>query len=129
MASGWRSCAIVAALLVGACDGGGMSTADVQEAAKDRVRSELGLTREAALFTETFVGEPLDGSTTLCGTISGKKADGTVITPRRFIAATDPARWVKFEPVTASTLSSHQNKFVEWVGTCLPGREEAGPLG
>jgi hypothetical protein len=119
----------LAVLLASSCDGGGLSTADVQEGAKSRVRAELGLSEEAALFTETFVGEPLDGDITICGRVSGTRSDGTVITPRRFIAAADPGRWVKFEPVTDSTLSSHQNKFVEWVGTCLPRQEDVGMLG
>lgn len=123
-------CALAAAMVLPSCgDGGSLTPAEVQEAAKERVRAELGLSKEAALFAETFVGEPLKNSATLCGTVSGRKADGTVVTPRRFIAATDPDHWVLFEPVTDSVLSSHQNKFVEWVGTCIPRQEDTGMLG
>ena len=127
---GVRLCAIAAAMIIASCGGDAdLTPAEVQEAAQERVRAELGLSKEAALFTETFVGKPLRDSATLCGTVSGTKADGTVITPRRFIAATDPDRWVLFEPVTSSTLSSHQDKFVEWIGTCIPRQKDTGFLG
>ncbi|MDT9600138.1 hypothetical protein [Sphingosinicella rhizophila] len=105
-------------ILMGSCKENGLSTAEIQEEAKERVREQLGLTEEAALFTEMFVGKPLDGDTIVCGRVGGRRADGTVIVPRRFIAATDPGRWVKFEPVTDSTLPSRPQKFVEWYGTC-----------
>ena len=113
----------LAALMLAACDQGGLTSADVQNAAKERVREALGLAPEAVLFTQTFVGEPVDGDTVVCGTVEGKTADGRVVTPRRFIAAADPARWVKFEPVTNSTLPSQPQKFVEWYGTCEPRSE------
>lgn len=113
--------AAAATLILGGCgDEGGMSTADVQSAAKERVRAELGLTTESVLFTETFVGQPVDGDITICGTVEGRTSDGRAVTARRFIAAADPARWVKFEPVTNSALPSQPRKFVEWYGTCEP---------
>jgi hypothetical protein len=34
-------------------------------------------------------GEPVNGDTTLCGTVSEMRADGTAVTARRFIAATE----------------------------------------
>lgn len=114
----------MAAAMLGGCDsGGGLSTADVQTAAKERVREQLGLTQESALFTETFVGQPVDSDTVICGTAGGQTADGSMITPRRFIAAADPGRWVKFEPVTNSALPSQPRKFAEWHGTCEPRQE------
>lgn len=117
------------AVLAGCGDNEGLSPADAQAAAQERVREELGLSPQAALFTNVFVGQPVDGDTVLCGTVEGRKADGTTITPRRFIAATDPERWIKFEPVTDTILSSHQDKFVEWIGTCVPRQEDTGFLG
>lgn len=118
------SAAFLAAAMLAGCDsGGGLSTADVQTAAKERVREQLGLTQESTLFTETFVGQPVDGDTVICGTVGGKTEDGATITPRRFIAATEPGRWVKFEPVTNSALPSQPRKFVEWYGTCEPRQE------
>lgn len=120
MSGKWTFIAAAAAVALSACDSGGLSTADVQEAAKERVRENLGLTADSALFTETFVGQPVGGDTVICGTVSGKAADGSVIVPRRFIAAADPGRWVKFEPVTNSALPSQPRKFVEWYGTCEP---------
>jgi hypothetical protein len=117
--------AVLAGLLAGAgcSQGDGMSTADIQAAAKERVRQSLGLEEGSALFTNLFVGEPVDGDTVLCGTVRGRRADGSTITPRRFIAATDPARWVKFEPATGIDIPSRPDKFIEWHTTCA-GKEE-----
>lgn len=110
-------------MLAGCGDEGGLTTADVQSAAKERVREELGLTPQSVLFTETFVGQPIDDDVVICGTVEGKTADGRTITPRRFIAAADPARWVKFEPVTNPAIPSQPQMFVEWPGTCEPRRD------
>lgn len=110
--------ALLIPLLLTACDGGGLSTAEMREAAEERVRQSLGLTEESALFTDVFVGEPVDGDTVLCGTVEGRTAEGAAIAPRRFIAATDPARWVTFEPVDGAILPSQPDKFAEWHTTC-----------
>lgn len=112
---------LLAALALAApgCDRGGLSTADLQEAAKERVRQSLDLTEDSALFTDIFVAEPVDGDTVLCGTVEGTRANGTHIAPRRFIAATDPARWIKFDPADGSVLPSQPDKFLEWHTTCL----------
>lgn len=119
MATLSRLTAAALTLALAACgESGGLSTADVREAAQERVRAELGLTEDAATFTNLFVGEPVDGDTVVCGTVEGRRADGTVITPRRFIAAADPARWIKFEPATGLDLPSQPDKFIEWHTTC-----------
>ena len=111
--------AVAGAVALAGCGGEGLSTADVQTAAKERVRDQLGLTEASALFTDTFVGQPLNGDTVICGTVEGTTADGATITPRRFIAATDPARWVKFEPVTDAIIPSRPQKFIEWDDVCV----------
>jgi hypothetical protein len=111
--------ALVAPLLVvAACDSGGLSTDEMEAAAQERVRESLELTEESALFTNVFVGEPVDGDTVLCGTVKGTTADGMPITPRRFIAATDPARWIWFNPADGNILPSQPDKFIEWHTTC-----------
>lgn len=116
--------ALLAALVLVACERDeGLSTADVQTAAKERVREQLGLGPGAVLFTETFVGRPVDGDVVVCGTVSGTRSDGVKVTPRRFIAAADPGRWVKFEPVTNSALPSQPRMFAEWYGTCEPRQD------
>ena len=112
------SCLLTVALLAACDSGGGLSTSDVQAAAKERVRETLQLTPESVLFTNVFVGEPFDGDTVLCGTVSGRRADGTEITPRRFIAATEPARWLKFDPAAGLDLPSQPDKFIEWHTSC-----------
>ncbi len=124
MRTGFRRAAALAALLLGmGCEDQSLSTAQLEQAAKERVRESLGLTQESILFSNVFVGEPVEGDTVLCGTVRGKRADGTDIQPRRFIAAIDPARWLKFGPADNDVLPSQPDKFVEWHTTCL-GEEE-----
>lgn len=123
-----RYCVIpmLAAGLIGlntACGRDGVSTADVRAAAEQRVRESLGLTKDSALFTNVFVGKPIDGDVVLCGTVEGRRADGTVIPPRRFIAATDPARWVRFETARDVALPSQPNMRLAWATACA-GEEE-----
>lgn len=109
------------ALLLG-CGSEGVSTSEVQTAAKERVREKLGATPESALFTETFVGRPVDGDTVLCGTVEGKRADGTPIPRQRFIAAVEPGRWLKFGRADGSTPPTHPDMFTDWTETCAGER-------
>ena len=119
-----KAATLLACLLLAGCDGsGGLSAAEAEAAAKERVRQSLHLSEDTTLFSKVFVGEPIEGDTVLCGTVEGRREDGTRITPRRFIAATDPARWVKFEPVIGLELPSRPDKFIEWHSACL-GEEE-----
>lgn len=116
--------ATASCLLLAACNAAGPTTAEVQSAAKERVRQTLGLTPEAALFSNVFVGEEVEGTPVLCGTVRGRTAEGRAITPRRFIAATDPARWVKFEPADGLDPPTAPNIFVNWHEVCA-GEEAA----
>lgn len=114
--------AIAAALALTACDSDGLSTAEVTAAAEERVAKALGLSRDAALFTNVFVGRPVDGEVVLCGTVEGTRADGTAIEPRRFIAGAEREAWVRFD--AASDMSQVPiNNAVDWVSTCA-GEEE-----
>ena len=116
---------VAAAAAVAGCGGNeGVSTADMERAAEERVRKSLGLSKESALFTNVFVGAEVKGDRTLCGTVEGKRADGTPITPRRFIAAIEPARWLVFEPVDSVSLPTQPDKFVEWRQACGPRQRE-----
>ena len=115
--------ALAAAALLGACDENGTSAAEVQEAAKEHVRQQLGLSEDAALFTNVFVGEPVDGETVICGTVSGSRTDGTPLEPRRFAVSAEKEKWLLFESAAKQPLPSKPDKFVEWHTTC---RGEAG---
>lgn len=120
--------AIISLGLIVACDSGGLSTLDVQTAAKERVRRSLGLTGETALFTDVFVGSPRDGEVVLCGTVKGEKPDGSTVGPRRFVAGTDPAQWLHFETAAevgeVDTIDpTAMNMFVdEWAKFCAGER-------
>ena len=105
-------------IVLAACSDDSLSTAQVEEAAKERVRQKLGLDAETALFSTVWVGETRRGEMVLCGRVAGApKTDGT-ISPRRFIAATDPAKWVLFEPTSNVSLPAQPGKFVEWETSC-----------
>ena len=105
-------------MLFAACGDDSLSTAQVEEAAKERVRQKLGLNPEAALFSTVWVGKSRDGEMVLCGRVAGAPENGPGIAPRRFIAATDPARWVLFEPASNVSLPAQPDRFVEWKTAC-----------
>lgn len=105
-------------MLFAACRDEGLSTAQVEEAAKERVRQKLGLNDETALFSNVWVGESRQGEMVLCGRVAGAPQNGAAIPPQRFIAAMDPARWVLFEPASNVSLPAQPAKFVEWETAC-----------
>jgi hypothetical protein len=104
------------ALLAMACAEDGLSPAELNEAAKERVRQALELTPDSALFSTTFVGRSGD-EPILCGRVEGRRADGTRIDPRRFMAATDPARWVRFDLPQQEGHSEYQFE-KDWAHLC-----------
>jgi len=111
---------------LGGCDESGLSSSELQRAAETRVSRELGLSADAALFTDTFVSEPeagvLKGELVLCGIVEGKRADGTEIAPRRFIAGMDPARWVRFD-VSGQMTDKPINMAADWSTICAGEQE------
>jgi hypothetical protein len=124
---------LAAAAILWTCgcgDGGGVSAADVQQAAKERIQQELGLTAEAALFTNVFVGREWEGEPVVCGTVGGRRADGSVVAPRRFIVGTNQSRFLSFEPARATTHVTQPDMFAEWAELCAgaEGEPEAEPL-
>lgn len=105
-------------LLLLGCQDEDLSTAQVEEAAKGRVREKLGLNEETALFSTSWVGKSRKGETVLCGLVAGAPDNGPVIPPQRFIAAMDPARWVLFEPASSVSLPARKGSFIEWKTAC-----------
>lgn len=123
-----RALALGCALVVtaGCQNDDGISTAELQAAAEERVARELGLSKDAALFTSVFVSEPdsgeLEGELVFCGRVEGTRADGTPIAPRRFIAASDPARWVRFD-IPSEMSQVPINLAVDWPTVCAGENE------
>lgn len=110
--------AVALLVLLTGCEQQGLSTTELQTAAKERVREKLGLTPRSTLFTSTFVGNPVDGDTVLCGIVEGKRADGTPFTPQRFIAAVEPGRWLQFAPADGAIPPTKPDMFANWAETC-----------
>ena len=109
---------LAAALAVAACDPGGTSSAEMEAAAVERARSELGLAGDVPLEAEVWVGrEQHEGQTVLCGTVSGSGPDKSV-RPKRFAATGDPVDWLIFEDAHASMVPSQPDKFPEWRHLC-----------
>lgn len=89
---------VISAITVASCGDPvpGLSTAEISSRAKAVVRQELGLSENAALFTDIFVPGYESGELMACGSVSGTRADGEAIAPRRFIVQLEPARWVRW---------------------------------
>lgn len=123
-----RTIGLAFALLVsaGCQNDNGISTAELQAAAQERVARELGLSKDAALFTSVFISEPesgeFEGEMVFCGRVEGTRADGTRIAPRRFIAASDPARWVRFD-IPSEMSQVPVNLSADWPTICAGENE------
>ena len=108
--------AVCCAAALAACDSGGTSTADAERAAEQQVRERFGLAENAEMETTVFVGTPRDGETILCGSV--RPAAGASFPAQRFIAETDPARFLVFEQAGSLTPPSQPNMFPEWEVHC-----------
>jgi hypothetical protein len=107
-----------AALALSGCDAGGLSTAEAQRAAEQRVREKFGLSDGAALETVVFVGRPRDGETTVCGRVDGRAADGSAIPTQHFISSVDPARWLLFGETDTPGRIAQPGMFPDWTRLC-----------
>lgn len=110
--------ALVVLSLVSACADDGVSTAQVERAAEQRVREKFGLSDDAELQTTVFVGRPRDGDITLCGAVQGSRSDGSAIPTQRFISATDPARWLLFGETDSPGRTTMPSMFPDWTMLC-----------
>lgn len=118
----WLGFAVAGAFSLGLVGCGdenqGLSTAEISERAKEHVREELGLGRNAALFTDISVPGYEDGELVVCGSVSGQRENGALVARRRFIMQLEPARWVAWErePTSEVAVSDFPDK---WSAICL----------
>ena len=105
------------ALPLAACGGGALSTKDMEQAAKDKARQQLHLAADVPLEAKVWVGQPKDGHTVYCGTVSDTSS-GTSVTPQRFAATPDPLRWLVFEPAHEPMLPAQPDKYAAWGNLC-----------
>jgi len=106
-----------------ACDSGDISTADVEKAAVERARSQLGLGPEVPLDARVWVGREAAGKMTYCGSVQGK-AGGESIPPQRFAAHGGPMTFFIFEDAHATDTASQPGKFESWTALCA-GQQSA----
>lgn len=110
-------------LMLSACEGEGLSTAETEQAAEERIRQTYGLSDEVDLQSRVFVGRPRDGDVVLCGLTTDP---ANRIPAQRFIAATDPARWLQIAPAHSASIHAQPDKFPEWDQHCAGADGEAG---
>ena len=110
--------AVIALILLSSCADDGISSAEVESAAEQRVRDKLGLSTETDLQTTVYVGRPRDGDITLCGAVDGTRAAGSAIPTQRFISSTDPARWLLFGETDSPGRVSMPSMFPDWTKLC-----------
>ena len=120
----WAMAAVAIALALPACEDG-VSTAEVEEAAKAHVRQNFNVSAETPLSVDVFVGRPREGETVLCGTVSAETSTSE-FRPQRFVAAVDPMRWLVFEPAHSAMLPSQPDMFAEWANLCTGARGDEG---
>jgi hypothetical protein len=100
-----------ATLALSGCDAGGLSTAEAQRAAEQRVRDKFRLSDGAAIETR-------DGETTVCGRVDGRAADGSAIPTQHFISSVDPARWLLFGETDTPGRIAQPGMFPDWTRLC-----------
>jgi hypothetical protein len=115
--------ALPLALTLSACETGGTSTREMERAAMDRTRQELGLAASTPLEAKVWTGAPFDGQVTLCGTVSSDDGTSNAIAPQRFAATGDPVKFLVFEPAHQAMRSSRPGMFQSWAKLCAQGQE------
>lgn len=112
-----RKLVISVAALAAACDTGGVSSAEVREAAIERARSEFGLGPNAPVDAKVWVGREYDGDISICGTVSSA---GARMTPKRFMASVEPFEWLIFEDAHDPMVTAHPPASPSWGSHCAP---------
>jgi hypothetical protein len=107
-------------LPLAACGGGALSTKDMEQAAKEKARADLHLAADTPLEAKVWVGQPKDGQTVYCGTVSDTTS-GTMVPPQRFAATPEPLRWLVFEPAHEPMIASQPDKYAAWGNLCTGG--------
>lgn len=96
-----------------------VSTQDVERAAMDRARQQLGLEAGTNLDAKVWTGKEHDGDLTYCGTVSSQEGAARAIPPQRFAASGDPLEFLVFEDAHAPMVTSQPDKFVSWEQLCV----------
>ena len=114
---------LVPILFVAACGSGALTSEEIQQAAIERARTELGLPADTPLEAEIWASEGDREDVIFCGTISGQ-GEGSQVTPQRFAAtATEPIRWIVFEEAHNPLLDTGEDRVPDWVNLCEPGND------
>ena len=108
----------LAAVAASGCGGGGVSTAEVEQAAIEHARQQLGLAADAPLTATVWTGREADGQLTYCGEVSSAQGAAAPIRPQQFAAHGDPLNFFIFGDAHQLEPRSQPGKFENWTALC-----------
>lgn len=104
------------ALLASACCEVGVSTHEIEQAAVDRARSQLGVGKDQPMEATVWIGEERDGQISYCGSVRAREKLN--MRPQRFLAHVDPIEFVIFENAHDPDFRSQPGMFENWTAVC-----------
>lgn len=113
----------LAAATLASCGGEGVSTRDVERAAIDRARQELGLAQNVSLKATVWTGREADGELTYCGSVSSAEGAPAPIRPQQFAAHGDPLTFFIFGDAHQTDPRSQPGKFENWTALCAGAQD------
>lgn len=109
---------LTAIVVLFACSEDGTTAREMERAAIDRTRQELGLSPSVPLKATVWVGKPRDDRIVFCGTVSSADGAPTAIAPHRFAATGDPIKFEIFEEAHSNFVSANPDMFLSWAEHC-----------
>lgn len=106
-----------------ACDDGGVSTQDIQRAAIERAREELGLAGDVPLKATVWTGREADGQLTYCGSVSSQPGATPAIRTLRFAAHGEPLNFFIFGDAYLGKPGVELEKFGSWTALCANAQD------
>lgn len=103
--------------LLAACGGAGVTTDEVEAAAQERARSEMGLAASTELRTEVWTGGEWDGDLVVCGTVAGQ-GEQLASGSKRFAAKTEPLTFLIFEDLDNPIINTGGDEVPDWIALC-----------
>ena len=107
-----------AAGIIAGCGSDGVSTREVEQAAMERTRQELGLQNDVPLVATVWTGREADGQMTYCGSVSSQEGATNAIRPQQFAARGEPLNFFIFEDAHQRDARSQPGKFENWAALC-----------
>ncbi len=101
-----------------ACDRDDVSTRDVERAAIEHARQQLGLGQNVPLNATVWVGREADGQMSYCGSVESESGATTRIPPQQFAAHGEPLSFFIFGDAHRTVPESQPGMFENWTALC-----------